>query len=46
LGTESDYRRHIEEEIAAESDALFDDDSAVAEHERLFQKLAEEARAA
>ena len=44
LGTDADYRRHVELQIAATSDALFDDHKAVREHERIFERLVAESR--
>lgn len=44
LATNADYRARVEERIRAASHRLFEDMEAVREHERLFQKLAEEAR--
>lgn len=44
LGTDADYRRSIEEKLAATTPALFDDTSMVAHYERIFLQLVEEAR--
>ena len=44
LGTDADYRRSIEEKLAAATPALFDDVSMVAHYERIFLQLVDEAR--
>jgi tetratricopeptide (TPR) repeat protein len=45
LGTDSSRRAEVVEKIRGASDALFEDRSAVTEHERLFGELIDQARA-
>lgn len=45
LGTDAEYRASVEARIREASDGLFQDVEAVREHERLFRRLGEEARA-
>jgi tetratricopeptide (TPR) repeat protein len=44
LGTDADFRRSVEEEIASASPVIFEDPDVVPEYERIFLQLVEEAR--
>jgi protein O-GlcNAc transferase len=43
LGTDRDWRSHVEERIRETSDALFESSDAVAEYDRIFRQLVDEA---
>jgi predicted O-linked N-acetylglucosamine transferase (SPINDLY family) len=44
LGADADYRRTVTEALAEHTGRLFEDHEAVADHQRLFSELVEEAR--
>ncbi|MFQ5731904.1 MAG: tetratricopeptide repeat protein [Planctomycetaceae bacterium] len=44
FGNNAEYRRHVELQIAAASDVLFDNRNAVHEHEAIFERLIAESR--
>jgi predicted O-linked N-acetylglucosamine transferase (SPINDLY family) len=46
LGSDADYRHGISQRIAAASEALWEDATAVAAHDRLFEQLLTRARSA
>ncbi len=46
IGTDRDYRQHLEEELTRSTPALFEDEQAVRDYEEVFRQLIEESRAA
>ena len=44
LGTNAEFRRHVELQITTDGDVLFDNRNAVREHEAIFERLIAESR--
>jgi predicted O-linked N-acetylglucosamine transferase (SPINDLY family) len=44
LGTDEAYRREVQSELLRASEALFEDNRSIVEHQRLFQGLVDDAR--